>query len=89
MNLEELKRKNNKNMQEFCISKINELSNYQTMYEHQITERAHICDIKMISYKIGQCKIERDYYTYFLNLLQAEYVNLKSTRSSDIMQLTI
>lgn len=89
MNLEDLSIKQNKNMQNFCILKINELSNYQHMYENQIVDRAHICDIKMISYKIGQCKIERDYYTYFLHLLQVEYVNLTKPKTADIIQLTI
>lgn len=89
LSINELQIKENEFMQQFCIKKIDELSSFQVMYEKQIVDRGHICDIKLISHEIGKCKVERNYYTYFLKLLQNEYVNLKESKKYNIKQLTI
>lgn len=89
MNIYELKMKDNKKMQEFCISKINEISNIEYIFNVKSREPGYVSDIKYINFRLGQCKVEREHYTYFLHLLQEEYVNLKKSYSDNIMQLTI
>ena len=89
MNLNELKIKNNENMQNFCALKINELSNYQHMYEKQIKDKAYIWDYKELCYKIGQCKIEREYFSYFLYLLQEDYKRIENKKEKENIQIKI
>ena len=51
MNIYEQKMKDNKKMQEFCISKINEISNIEYIFNVKSREPGYVSDIKYINYR--------------------------------------
>lgn len=87
MDLERLSRKNNEQMQKFCNLKISELSNLQHIYECRVKERGYFNDLEYLNERIGKCKVETAYYSYFLYLLQEEYKNFKDVKKFEFSQI--
>lgn len=72
MDLEHLRKKQNENMQLFLISKINELEIEEEACVHRIEKGIYYRNKDFLLNRAGKCKVEREYYTYFLYLLREE-----------------
>ena len=89
MTIEELKEKNNKEMQQFCIEQIDKISSREVILMVHRKDKAYIGDYKYLDYELGNCKLERQYFSYFLHLLQEEKASIKCKKVANITQFTI
>lgn len=89
ISLEELSIKNNEQMQKFCKEKISELGNRKHIHEVHFQDKAYYSDRDFLNYEIGKCKLEMEYYSYFLYLLQEEHKNFKVPKKFKVEQIKI
>ncbi len=87
MKIEEMTIKQNKRMQEYCIKRLEKISEKEESYNKAIKEVYYYRSHEFYARQLGACKTEYEHFSYFLYLLQEEEKKLlKEMKDNEVFK---
>ena len=87
--LNHMAEKNNLLMQDWVNKKIESCNSQIKLWNLRLKDRGYSTSISYINYQLGKYTLEKEYFKYFLHLLDIEFNTLKKYKGENFNQIRL